>query len=415
MDTKIVFSGLGVLSAAGRNINEFYDNLSKARCFIKPLRKVNADKFKTRIGAEIDKIDTVEKNVMSSREFRKLADFCKYGVVSCDEAMRDAGFDIEQYDPYKIGTMVGNCYGGLEFSESELINLNKGGVKNVSSYLAVAWFPTALQGQISIKNKFLGYSKTYVCDRISSSWAAYDTALKLVSGVLDFSFCGGAEGVHSPFGNLCLSTRPETINSEERGDGLYAPFSLNGCGSAIGEGAAFFTMERKNDALRRGAKIYAELAACEINNDCSSDPMDIDGEYENFKKAVRRSLEKSQLSVEQIDCIIPSAVGMNSCDVKEYAVLREIFGKRLDEIAISIPKTMFGDTLGASSAFDILCGLLMLENNILFPSVNIGQLAAEVKLQIRKKSQPLEMKNMLVLNRGVGGNNSSIVLKKVSQ
>lgn len=190
-----------------------------------------------------------DDSVVNKRLSKKIDNFCVNGMIAADKALKMSGLDI--IDPYEIGISVGNCFGGWNYIEEEVIQLHKDGVKAVSPYVATAWFPAALQGQLSLKYGIKGFSKTFSMSDIAGMQAIGYAMQTIRQGKCKVMLAGASEDFSSKFVQRVLEdSYVNAASNETLGANTTRFFS---------DGAAFFVLEEYDSAIERDAKILCEL------------------------------------------------------------------------------------------------------------------------------------------------------------
>ncbi|HET8846366.1 MAG TPA: beta-ketoacyl synthase N-terminal-like domain-containing protein, partial [Ktedonobacteraceae bacterium] len=314
MGETVVITGLGVVTPYGIGPQILWEKLLAGESAVHPLPADECAHVQCQVGGQYSSFQAGD--YLPPRVARKLDRFSQFGLIAAQEALSDAGLtsdDLarpvsEDAPAWKksaagrdqVGIMVGNNLGGWEFAERELRHLWQDGPREVSPYMATAWFPAAVQGTISIQLGIKGIGRTFLCDRASSAYALVHAANCLQRGHASLLIAGGAEAPFSPYAALCYQT--SNLMSRHQ---VYRPFDQEHDGLIGGEGAAFVILERLSDALLRGAPIYAELAGWATNHDGSGFANGApDGE--RYALAIKRAMKKAAILPEQLDCIFAS-------------------------------------------------------------------------------------------------------------
>ncbi len=213
MTTKVVITGMGVISPFGVGSEILWDKLMTAETGLKEITSFDTSHIQCRVGGQLS--DFRPESYLSSRVVRKIDRFSTLGLIAAQQALQDAALLAANKKPTwsqqegggdRIGVMVGNNLGGWEFAERELRNLWELGPREVSPYMATAWFPAAVQGNISIQFGIKGIGRTFLNDRASGAFALIHAAECLVRGRADIMLAGGSEAPFSPYAALCYET-----------------------------------------------------------------------------------------------------------------------------------------------------------------------------------------------------------------
>ena len=247
MKRQIVITGLGVVSPLGHDLA-----VLTARLGQRP--EVGGSGRSVRLGdAELwSTAGLASEHIVNRRLQRKLDPFCVNGMVAADMALRHSGLPWQTLDAARIGISVGNCLGGWAYTQPELEALHTRGVSAMGPYVATAWFPAALQGQISLAYGFKGHSKTFSARDVAGLQAVGHAALAIDAGRADVMLCGASEDLSSPYMQAVLARYARANGSAPGVFGRLQP-------SAFSDGAAFLVLEERSHAERRGATVLCTV------------------------------------------------------------------------------------------------------------------------------------------------------------
>jgi 3-oxoacyl-(acyl-carrier-protein) synthase len=340
---------------------------------------------------------------------KKLDRFSHMALLAADDAINDSRIDIESEDKERIGIIIGNALGGWAFAEEELRDLHRLGVREVSPYQATAWFPAAPQGQISINYGIKGFGKTIISDIASSHLALNYAAMVIKSGRADVVLAGGTEAPVSPYALLCCNTSGELSLT-----GSYKPFDRSRDGYVIGEGSAVLIVEELERAKKRGARIYAEIKGFGHTSDGIS-PTGHDPEGKGIARAMKSAIDGAGIKPDDIHYILPAATGGMNSDEGEAKALGNLFGERLNaSVSVGVPKTLFGNLLGASGACDAAIACLAIERGL--APVTMGCSDPDAGWRWSKDFGVAvfrDIENVMINSIGRGGVNASLVLGRM--
>jgi len=398
---RAVITGIGCITPAGLNINETFEGLLEGKKLLREIDRFDASRYPSRHAGLIDGFRPDDK--FNKRLLKKLDRFSHLSLQAADDAITDAGIDIASEDPERVGIILGNALGGWEFAETELRDLWTGGLREVSPYQATAWFPAAPQGQISIYYGIKGFAKTIISDTASSHIAIGYAMRAIKTGRADVILAGGAEAPVSPYALLCCNT-----SGELSGSGAYRPFDKSRDGYVIGEGAGILLIEERERAIRRGASIYAELGGFGHTSD-GVDAVNPGTDGEALAHAMRLSIQRA--GIEEINYLMPGGMAGTDYDASESRAINAVFGDSVPNIGV--PKSLFGNTLGASGAIDVAVGCMAMQRGVMpthtgckVPDEDCGWAVSDVK---REEGA---VENVMINSIGRGGVNASLVLSK---
>ncbi len=365
---RVVVTGLGALTPIGNDAPALWDSLTKGVSGAGPITHFDASKFKCQIAAELKGFDPL--NFFDKKELRLLDGYTMYGLVSVDEAMRDAGFDDTNIDRDRFGVIWGSGMGGVTSLQNEIMEYAVNGrIPRFSPY----WVPKVIidicAGQIAIRHGLRGpnYCTAAAC---ASSAAAISDAFNLIRlGKADAMLAGGSEcaimeaGIGG-FGNMrALSTRNDDPQTASR------PYDLDRDGFVLGEGSGVVVLEELEHALARGAKIYAEVTGAGLSADAyhitASHPEGL-----GVINAMRQAVEESGMSLTDVDHINTHGTSTPIGDISEPKAIVGLFADHAYKMAINSTKSMTGHLLGAAGAVEAIATILTIKNGIVPPTIN---------------------------------------------
>lgn len=409
---RVVVTGLGALTPIGNNVPATWDALTKGVSGAGPITHFDASKFKSRIAAELKGFDALD--YFDKKEMRLLDGYTVYGIVSVDEALRDAGFTDENIDSDNFGVVWGSGMGGVTSLQNEIIDY---GVNGRNPRFSPYWVPKVITdicaGQIAIRHKLRGpnYCTVAAC---ASSAAAISDAFNLIRlGKANAMVAGGSEcavtevGIGG-FGNMrALSTRNDDPQTASR------PFDKDRDGFVLGEGAGALILEEREHAIARGAKIYAEITGVGLSADAyhitASHPEGL-----GVINAMRQAIDESGMKVTDVDHINTHGTSTPIGDISEPKAIIGLFGDHSYNMALNSTKSMTGHLLGAAGAVEAIATILAIKNGIIPPTINHFTDDPEIpNLDFTfNKAQHREVNFALSNAFGFGGHNVCLAFRK---
>lgn len=431
MRTRLVITGIGVVTPCGVGTEPLWSQVTAGACCIRPLKGFDASHLSCAVGGQAEAFQP--SDYLDARFIRRTDRFSQMGLVAAQQALTGAGLSLDDLERFfdaaaghqlpeyeraagrrgRVGITVGNNLGGWEFAEREVRNLWIHGPRCVSPYMATAWFPAAAQGNISIRLGIKGIGRTFVCDRVSSAFAIIHAAQCIRRGHADLMLAGGAEAPFSPYACLCYETSGlMSRQATKRPSSCFRPFDRDHDGLVAAEGAAFLVLETEEGARNRGAHIYAELAGWAIGHQ-PYDPEQPDAGGLRFAETISLALERAGEPPRQVDYVCAAGSAVPAEDAAEARSIRLALGKWGTEVPVSAPKATFGNTFGAATAIDVVLGLLSMQYNCVPPTANLEEPALGCELNhIRHQALPRDIRVVLVNAQGIGGTFASLVLRR---
>ncbi|GCE21257.1 beta-ketoacyl-[acyl-carrier-protein] synthase family protein [Dictyobacter kobayashii] len=423
MVAKIVITGMGVLSPYGVGPDVLWEKLLAGESGITPLTAFDTSHLQCRAGGQL--LDFKPTNYLSPRVVRKIDLFSTYALVAVQAALKQADLLLESGKPKwsqqeqgsnRVGLCIGNNLGGWQYAERELRHLWQQGPREVSPYMATAWFPAAVQGNMSIQYGIKGIGRTFLSDRASAAMSIGHAADCLQRGKVDIMIAGGTEAPFSPYAALCYETSGlMSKQAQTQSSDSYRPFDARHDGLVAADGAAFFVLERAEDALERGAPILAELSGWASTYD-GYDAVQPAPDGQRYAAAMTQALKKANKSAQEVDCIFAAGSAVPNEDISETRAIRLAFEGAAERVPVSTPKAAFGNMFGAATAVDMAIAIQAMRQHIIPGTLNLDQVAPECDLDyVPNTARPVEQLDTCLVNaRGIGGTNASLVLQSWS-
>ncbi len=411
---RVVVTGLGALTPIGNNIEEYWDALVNGKSGCAPITYFDAEKFKTKFACEIKNFDPLDH--FDRKEARKLDRFAQYALVSSDEAIIDAGINLDEVDKFRVGVIWGAGIGGLETFQNEVINFAEGdGTPRFNPFFIPKMIADIAPGNISIKHGFMGPNYTTVSACASAANAMIDALNYIRLGTCDIIVTGGSEAAVTKAGMggfnamHALSTRNESPETASR------PFDATRDGFVLGEGAGALILEEYEHAKKRGAKIYAEV----VGGGMSSDAYHMTAPHPDgigVERVMINCLENAGLKPEDVDAINTHGTATPLGDVAELKAISRVFGAHAKNININSTKSMTGHLLGAAGAIEAIASILAMKYGIVPPTINHSVVDKEIDPSLNltlNKAQKRDIKVALSNTFGFGGHNACDLFKRM--
>ena len=410
---RVVVTGLGALTPIGNGIPAYWDGLVSGKSGGAPITYFDASKFKTQFACELKGYDP--NNHFDRKEARKMDRFTQYAMVASDEAIDDAGFNLDTLDKTRVGVIWGAGIGGLETFQNEVLNFAAGdGTPRFNPFFIPKMIPDIAPGMISIKYGFQGPNFATVSACASSANALIDALNYIRLGHADVMVCGGSEacvaiaGVAGFNALHALSTRNDDPQTASR------PFDKDRDGFVLGEGAGALVLETLEHAQQRGATIYGEI----IGGGLSADAYHMTAPHPDGNGAtlvMENALKDAGISASEVDAVNMHGTSTPLGDVAESNALKKVFGDHLYKMNINSTKSMTGHLLGAAGAIEAISTILSIQHNIVPPTINHFADDENIDPNINftfNKAQEREVNVAMSNTFGFGGHNACVVMRK---
>lgn len=408
---RVVVTGLGTINPIGNNVEEYWENLKNGVSGAGPITRFDASTSKTRFACEIKNWNPLDH--FDRKEARKYDAFAQYAMVSAKQAILDSQVDLETINKDRVGVIWGAGIGGILTFQEEIMSLNLDNPKTTPFFIP-KMIANIASGCISIEYGFRGPNLTTVTACASSANAIIDALYYIRMGKADMIVTGGSEaaitiaGVAGFNSMRAISTRNDDPKTASR------PFDKDRDGFVMGEGAAALILEDYDHAIKRGAKIYAEVVGGALTADAyhmtAPDP-----NGSGASMVMKLACEDAGISTNDIDYINVHGTSTGLGDIAEPSAILKTFGEHAYELSISSTKSMTGHLLGAAGAAESIAAILAIQNNLIPPTINQFELDPELdpKLDFTfNKAKHREVNYALSNTFGFGGHNASIIFKK---
>lgn len=406
---RVVITGMGVISPLGNDVAGFWDRLVRGESGISVIDTFDTSRFKTKIAGVVRDFDVEGR--FGRKEARRMDRFCQYALAAAEQALSDADMQMDQLDRERIGVYVGSGIGGIQtLLEQNAVLLDRG-PERVSPTLVPMMISNMAAAMISMKYGIYGPSLSPVT-ACSIGNTAIGEAFRLIrSQRADVVIAGGAEAAVSEislasFGNAtALSTRNEEPTRASR------PFDAQRDGFVMADGAGILVLESLSHALKRNARIYAEVIGYGASSDAyhmvATHPEGI-GPY----RAMKWALQEAGVQPAEVDVISAHATSTEIGDRSETLAIKRLFGDEAYRIPITANKSMIGHMFGAAGGVEAIALTKSLQEGILLPTINQEERDPVCDLDyVPNKARVANLQIGISNSFGFGGHNAVIVLK----
>jgi len=403
MTRRVVVTGLGAISGLGTTVADFWSSLSAGRSAIGPLADI-AKGTKIAVGAIVPNFSP--EQFFSSEQLPLLDRFSQFAVIAAREALTDAGLTVGDDAVTRAAAIIGTGCGGKQTDEETYARLYKEHKDRAHPLTIPKGMPSAAASMVSMHLGISGpaFSITSAC--ASGAHAAAQGRLMIQSGLVDVALVGGADAPFT-YGLLKAWEALRVVSND-----TCRPFCRDRTGMVLGEGAGMLVLESEEHAIRRGARIYAELAGCGMSSDAGHITRpSVDG----IARAIRSALENADLAPDAVDYVNAHGTATLANDPAETAALHHVFGSHATVLPVSSTKSMHGHALGASSALELIATVLSVHTNLVPPTANFTEPDESCDLdyvpnQARKQQVDVAISNSFAF----GGLNAVLVIKSFS-
>ena len=405
---RVAVTGLGVLSPIGNDPSTFFANLMAGKSGIKKMETDFVDSLDCKIAAYINDYEPLDHFVKNKAA--TMDRVTQFAVSASQQAINDAGLNLETEDLERFGVYLGTGMGGAASIEEGYVRLYKEQARRLKPFTVLMAMNNAASAQVALDFGITGPDLTF-CTACSSSSVAIGEAVRQIRhGYTDVMLAGGSEALLT-FGTIKAWEALRTLADEDEADPSTSckPFSGNRSGLVLGEGAGMIVLEDMDRAVARGAKIYAEVIGYGSSNDSShiTQPS-----VEGQARAMRKALAEAKITADQLDYINAHGTGTKLNDITETNAIKQVCGNK---IPVSSSKSMHGHLMGAAGAVEFVACMMAIKEQALPPTAHLVVPDPECDLDyvpnIGRKN--VKVDTIMSNSFAFGGTSSVLIAKKV--
>jgi 3-oxoacyl-[acyl-carrier-protein] synthase II len=407
---RVVVTGIGLITPLGTGMHKTWEGICKGTSGIDWISSFDPSEYSVQIAGEVK--DFNAEDFIERKEIKKMDVFIQFALGAGTMAVEHAGLKISEENADRVGVVVGAGIGGINTLERYHSILLESGQRRVSPFFIPMLIANLAAGHISMRFGARGPNSCVTTACAAGTHAIGDSFKIIQRGDADAMIAGGSESAITPltiagFANMkALSTRNEAPQRASR------PFDAERDGFVIAEGAGIVVLEELESALKRGAKIYAEVVGYGLTADAyhmtAPDP-----EGRGVVNCMRMALRDAGLGPEAVDYINAHGTSTPFNDKHETAAIKQVFGEHAYKLAVSSTKSMTGHLLGAGGGVEAAVCALALTEGVIPPTTNYESPDPECDLDyVPNHARHVELNTVLSNSFGFGGTNACIVLKK---
>ena len=409
MGRRVVITGIGLVTPLGIGVNETWEGLCSGKSGIGEITRFDTTNFKTKIAGEVK--DFNPEDFLPTKEAKRTELFISYAIAATRMAVEDSGLKIDSSNGDRVGVITGCGLGGLGIMERTIVSVDKKGPRRVSPFFIPMMIGNMAPGMISIHFGAKGPNSSIATACAAGAHAVGNSFKIIQRGAADAMITGGVEAVVTStciagFNAMkALSTRNDAPEKASR------PFDRDRDGFIVGEGSGILILEALENALERGAHIYAEITGFGMTGDgyhMTSPSPDGDGMIRCMKAAI----DDAKIPYGEVDYINAHGTSTQLNDLYETRAVKSVFKDKAYSIPISSTKSMTGHLLGGAGGIETVFTALTIHEGVIPPTINHDNPAEECDLDYvpnvaRRKNVKIAMTNSF----GFGGTNASLIIK----
>lgn len=407
---RVVVTGMGIISPVGNTLNTAWNNIVNGVSGIAPITHFDTTDFTAKIAGEIKDFDV--KQYISGKDAKKMDPFIHYAMAAGEDAISDSGIEITDQNAERIGVYIGAGIGGILGIQNTTETWLSKGPRRISPFFIPSTIINMASGNLSIKYGLKGPNLAMVSACTSATHSIGMAYRSIVYGDADVMVCGGAEYASTPIAiggfsqSKALSTRNDDPTAASR------PWDSDRDGFVLGDGAGVMVLEEYEQAIKRGAKIYAEISGFGMSSDAHHMTAPSPG-GEGAARCMTNAINDSGFNVDQFDYVNAHGTSTPQGDKGESDAVKVAFGSHASQLAVSSTKSMTGHLLGAAGGIEAIFSVMALKDQILPPTINLTNPDPECDLDYVPNTAREVKTNVVISNSfGFGGTNGSLVFNR---
>ena len=409
MERRVVITGLGAITPIGNNAQDFWNGIKEGKCGIDEITHFDTEGYKVKLAAEVKGYNPEE--YFDRKSAKRLDKFSQFAIVAAKEAWNDSKLDKDEEDMTKVGVILGSGIGGLETIEKEVRTLVEKGADRVSPMFIPMTIGNMAAGNVSIELGAKGSSISMVTACASGTHCIGESFRMIKYGYQDVVIAGGTEASITPIG-IAGFTNIKALSQATDKNRASIPFDKERNGFVMGEGAGIVILEELEHALKRNAKIYAEIVGYGATSDAYHITSPAPG-GEGGARAMKIAMEEAKIKPEDVTYINAHGTSTHLNDSCETLAIKEAFGDASKNVMVSSTKGHTGHLLGAAGGVEAVICAKSVEEGFVPATINYKVPDEECDLDIvPNEGRKLDVKYAMSNSLGFGGHNASILLKK---
>jgi 3-oxoacyl-[acyl-carrier-protein] synthase II len=410
---RVVITGLGVVSAVGTGIDEFWNNIISGKSGVSLIDTFDTSKHASKIAAQMKNFDPAA--FMDFKASKRMDRFAQLAVAATSLALTDGNLKIDSSNEEEIGVFIGSGIGGLLTIETQVKILLERGADRVSPFLIPMIICNMASAQASIFSGAKGPVSTVTTACAAGSNSIGDAYELIKRGAAKAMITGGSEAPITPLSMAGFSNMTAMSTRNDEPEKASRPFDRDRDGFVMGEGAGILIIEELEYAIARGAKIYAEIFGYGMSGEAYHMTA-LEESGKNVVRCIKSCLDEGGVTADKIDYLNAHGTSTPLNDMVESVAISSCFGEHASSgsLNISSTKSMHGHCLGAAGAIEAVATVLAIKNNLIPPTINLDNPDEKCgNLNFTPNKSVAKTVNFALSNSmGFGGHNVTLGFKK---
>ena len=409
MERRVVITGLGAITPIGNNVQDFWKGIKEGKCGIDEITHFDTADYKVKLAAEVKNYNP--EDYFDRKSAKRLDTFSQFAIIAAKEAWNDSKLDKETEDMERVGVILGSGIGGLETMEREMTNIHEKGPDRVSPMFIPMNIANMAAGNVAIELGAKGESIAMVTACASGTHCIGESFRMIKNGYQDVVIAGGTEATITPIG-IAGFTNIKALSQATDKNRASIPFDKERNGFVMGEGAGIVILEELEHALKRNAKIYAEVVGYGATSDAYHITSPAPG-GEGGARAMKIAMEEANVTPEEITYINAHGTSTHLNDSCETSAIKTALGDASKTVMVSSTKGHTGHLLGAAGGVEAVVCAKSVEEGFVPATINYKVPDEECDLDVvPNEGRKVEVKYAMSNSLGFGGHNATILLKK---
>lgn len=406
MSREVVVTGLGLMTPVGNTVESSWESLIAGRSGIGTISQFDTSAYEYPIAGEVKNFDPSE--FVDAKLLRRIDRSTQFAIAACQEAVADAGVEVDREQPGAVGVLLGTGMGGAHMMIEQQRILEEKGPRRVSPFLISHFLPDTATGLVAIALGAQGPNFAVTAACATGGAAVGEAAETIARGEAEVMIAGGFEAPLTPiyyagfFAMKALATHEDPTQA-------VRPFDADRNGFILGEGAGSLVLESLEHAQARGAKIYARYVGGATSND-AGDMVAAAEDGHGIGEAMRRALGRGEVRTDQISYINAHGTSTPLNDRVETRAFRSVFREDADSLMVSSTKSMHGHMMGAAGAVEAAISVLACHHQVVPPTINYTTPDPDCDLDyVPNEARDATIEHAMSTSVGLGGHNSALI------
>ncbi len=409
---RVVVTGLGMVTPIGNNVADTWNNLLQGKSGIAPLTHFDVKDYPVRFGGSIRNFNA--EDYIPRKDIKKMDVFIHYGMAAGLEALNDSGLIIDETNANRVGVAIGSGIGGLGGIEQGTQTILESGPRRLTPFFVPSNIINMISGNLSIRIGAKGPNFAIVTACTTGTHNIGEAARIIAYGDADAMVAGGAEMATSPTGLAGFTNAKALSTRNDAPERASRPWDRDRDGFVLSDGAGVIVLEEYGHAVKRGARIYAELIGYGMSGDAYHMTLPSPG-GEGAMRCMRNAIADAAITPEAIDYINAHGTSTPAGDVIESNAIKQVFQGHAYKVAISSTKSMVGHMLGAAGGVEAIFSILALRDQVAPPTINLDNPDPECDLDyVPHTARQMQMEIALSNSFGFGGTNGTIIFRRLA-